>query len=194
MIKYKHLHESWIEKYKSGMSCRAIASDDGIRHETVWTFLKRRGLGHKHSLKVRFDSVGTTANGDCLEWRGCIASSGYGVIGYNNKTLKAHRVSYELNNGEIPDGAVIRHKCDNPKCVNPDHLEVGSHAQNIEDRDDRGRTAKGETAGRAKITNEQAIEIREKREDGSTYLEISKNYPISDQAVRLICLNKTFIF
>lgn len=76
--------------------------------------------------------------GDCLEWTRCLNTDGYPRMSGN---VKVHRLMYELNN---PDddikGFVIRHTCDNPKCINPDHLLKGTAAQNILDRDSRGRT------------------------------------------------------
>lgn len=89
----------------------------------------------------------------CWEWRGA-SSYGYGTIMRNRKTLRVHRLSYELWCGEIPKGLVIRHKCDNPCCVNPSHLETGTQAENIRDIAVRGRH------GRKKLSKKQVEEIR----------------------------------
>jgi len=93
---------------------------------------------------------------DCWHWQGGIhwASSlevrnRYGVFHANNKKYRAHRVSYAIINGIIPDGHVVRHKCDNPKCCNPAHLETGTQQENDMDRIIRGRTRNGHT-GRIK--------------------------------------------
>lgn len=78
--------------------------------------------------------------GECWEWMGARDGGGYGML----KGLgKAHRVSWEIHNGPIPDGdgyhgTVVRHKCDNPGCVNPDHLELGTQADNVDDMIERG--------------------------------------------------------
>mgnify|MGYP003852931727 CR=1 FL=1 len=72
----------------------------------------------------------------CWEWKGAInyLRGGYGIICHNKKTLKAHRVSYELHRGVIPDGQVVRHMCDNKLCVNPEHLQIGSVSDNNRDK------------------------------------------------------------
>jgi hypothetical protein len=87
----------------------------------------------------------------CWEWRGAGNASGYGRWG----GMMAHRVAYELVNGPIPDRLIVRHKCDNPACCNPKHLEVGTHADNSADCLARDRFSKGQRHGRTKITEEQ---------------------------------------
>lgn len=191
MKKYTEMHQSWIECYNSGMTCAEIGRKFSVDKTTVWTYLKRRGLGGWHDLKARFESVKKKPNGECLEWTGCL-SKGYGVLGYQRKSLKAHRVSYELHNGKKIGNKIVRHTCDNPKCVNPNHLILGSHADNINDRDERDRTAKGENAGRAKLTNDDVARIREMRSKGMTYASIAEHYPVCASSIRAACLHLTF--
>jgi hypothetical protein len=79
---------------------------------------------------------------DCWEWIGQKHSNGYGLLQCrsrkNRKMIKAHRLSYELHNGPIPEGLLVLHKCDNKLCVNPDHLELGNYSKNLKDAYDRG--------------------------------------------------------
>ncbi|WP_116364397.1 HNH endonuclease signature motif containing protein [Parahaliea mediterranea] len=75
----------------------------------------------------------------CIWWIGSNHSTGYGGVWLNGKVRGAHRVVYELEHGPIPDGFVVRHKCDNRKCINPDHLELGTHRDNANDCINRGR-------------------------------------------------------
>lgn len=83
----------------------------------------------------------TDHNGECLEWTRCYNSDGYPRTAWNGSTNgKVHRIVYQLSTGESIDGLVVRHKCDNPRCINPDHLEVGTVIDNVQDRNERGRT------------------------------------------------------
>lgn len=83
----------------------------------------------------------------------------------DGRTTKIHRWVYEMVCGPIPDGLVIRHTCDNPACVNIDHLLIGTHADNVADKVSRGRQAKGTSHGRTKLTEEQVRLIRNSTEE-----------------------------
>jgi hypothetical protein len=92
----------------------------------------------------------------CWIWKGSTTTRGYGQF-YSGKMHVAHRFSYEHYKGQIPEGLIIRHVvCDNPLCVNPDHLEPGTHQDNSDDKVAKGRQATGEkiTAGRSPIKGE----------------------------------------
>lgn len=79
---------------------------------------------------------------ECWPWTGWTTSQGYGVIGLGGRDEKAHRAAWIVTRGPIPRGLVIRHTCDNPPCVNPTHLLLGTQLDNIRDRVERGRSAK----------------------------------------------------
>jgi hypothetical protein len=81
--------------------------------------------------------------------------------------------------GRVPDGMVVRHKCDNPACVNPDHLELGTHADNVADRDARGRTARGERL-HAKLTEDDVLRIRA---DSRSHRAIGADYGVAHSTV-----------
>ena len=89
--------------------------------------------------------VNKTENG-CWEWTGHVTQQGYGSFSVNSKPVAAHRMSYVLFNGVIPDGNVVRHSCHNTRCVNPAHLVVGTQADNAKDRilSGRGNVARGD--------------------------------------------------
>jgi hypothetical protein len=76
---------------------------------------------------------------DCWEWQGNRNEFGYGRVHYKGAHRRAHRVVYEEMIGPIPEGLVLRHQCDNPPCVNPNHLEPGTHKENSDDCWSRGR-------------------------------------------------------
>lgn len=101
----------------------------------------------------------------CWIWTAYKSKKGYGDFGLEGKVVSAHRFSYELYVDSIPEGMFVCHKCDNPSCVNPDHLFVGSPLDNTQDMIKKGRAKhsapKGEAHGMAKITAEIARGIRE---------------------------------
>jgi hypothetical protein len=105
---------------------------------------KPRPKGLNTVESFRYYMPGRPPADGCWEWPGDRHARGYGVIGHGYVTrtrLLAHRVSYEIFHGPISDNLVVRHRCDNPPCVHPDHLEVGTQADNLRDMRERGRAA-----------------------------------------------------
>ena len=100
---------------------------------------------------------------DCINWSKCLGKHGYGVTTRNYKTYLAHRLAYcdyhGIDHSDIK-GLVVRHTCDNPKCVNPEHLVIGTHQDNVDDRKKRNRSAKGLATGAGKLTPEQVTYTR----------------------------------
>jgi hypothetical protein len=96
----------------------------------------------------------------CWEWRGRRTSDGYGEFKLHGASTYAHRVSVQLAGVPLKPGEVVMHTCDNPACCNPTHLIVGDHALNVADRVAKGRTAKGTSNGRSKLTEEKVLAIR----------------------------------
>jgi len=104
-------------------------------------------------------------SGDCWEWVGCKIKHGYGRFNVNAKLKLAHRVSWELKNGPITNGLFTLHKCDNPPCVNPDHLFLGTQKDNMHDAMKKGRHTypdlRGEECYASKLKEIDVLQIRE---------------------------------
>lgn len=110
---------------------------------------------------------------------------------FQNKMMNAHRIAYIIKNGEIPDGLLIRHKCDNSKCINPEHLELGTHLDNMRDRQERGRTTKGVQHHSAKLNDEIAMKIYNLK-DKVSMSQIARDYGITKQSVSSIWKKKSW--
>lgn len=117
----------------------------------------------------------------CWGWRGSVDQDGYpvfrGVVAAT-EYRRAHRYSYALHSGEDPEGRQVLHRCDNPTCTNPDHLFLGSNADNMADKIAKGRArvARGEDSGKAILTEDQ---VREILADPRTYGELGAIYGVS---------------
>lgn len=163
-------HDQW----RAGSPLTVIIRDEKVR---FWAKVNKDGPTVRPEL------------GACWEWTGATTSAGYGVHWQRGKNAPAHRASWEFANGQIPTGKEVCHRCDNPPCVNPDHLFLGTHAENMLDCVAKGRGAHGDSRGdgngRAKLTEEQ---VREMRSLGTTMrvAELTERYGVSDSQVRAI--------
>lgn len=128
-------------------------------------------LGHSTRKRHRYIEADTGYATPCWVWRLAKSRSGYGVVWTGTRTARAHRVYYEKQYGSVPAGTELGHRCRVPGCVNPEHLEAVSHAENCR----RGR--------RAKLTHTQVAEIRASRERESV---IARKFGISQSQVSRI--------
>lgn len=120
---------------------------------------------------------------ECWTWSGALQSYGYGDIHHREGRISAHRFSYELHHGAIAAGGVVCHRCDNPPCVNPAHLFVGTQADNMADKVSKGRQAKGERVATAKLTDAQFHEMLELKAAGIRQVDIASRFGVTQQAV-----------
>ena len=126
----------------------------------------------------------------CIEWQGKPEPvGGYGVIGHKKKRYYTHRVSWAKFRGEIPDGLMVCHRCDNRRCVNPNHLFLGTGRENIADRDAKGRMCRGHRQHLSRLTLEQVLEIRR---GGKLLRECAHQYGVSIPSVWAVLKRATW--
>ncbi len=117
---------------------------------------------------------------DCWIWQGALSTKGYGRIGINNKVYTVHRVAYEIFKGKIPAGLEACHKCDVPRCCNPDHVFLGTHLDNMRDCKAKGRN---KVPPNKKLTTEQVEEIRALAKSGMIQRKIAERFNITQSNV-----------
>jgi endogenous inhibitor of DNA gyrase (YacG/DUF329 family) len=144
---------------------------------------------------VRFwTRVAIAGPDDCWEWKGNRDEDGYGVFHLDGKNCWAVRVPLRITDGKpVPDDRVVRHHCDNPPCVNPVHLDGGSPADNAWDMVRRGRVARGERAGLAKLTDADVSEMMNLYATGSwTAKDLAKRYGVAKSSILRILKGETW--
>lgn len=169
-------------RYKTGkracVICRRMRETDGPRK----------------TMEERFwEKVDKT--GECWEWQACKEKSGYGSLMVDGKKAKAHRISWELAYGPIPDGLYCLHRCDVRSCIRPSHLFLGTHIDNINDMDAKGRrkAAFGEQSGMAKLTEAEVKEIKKLYTSGERNLTaLGRRFGVRRITVANICRGKTW--
>jgi len=119
--KPKSSDAEWADKSFCSLACSNDAKKDKPLHLRFWEY------------------AGVSDGNQCWKWHGTTDDRGYGRISFRTQKIKAHRVSYELRYGPIPDGFVICHACDNPNCVNPNHLYADTQKANMQDASRKGR-------------------------------------------------------
>ncbi|MES2409010.1 MAG: HNH endonuclease signature motif containing protein [Patescibacteria group bacterium] len=192
-MKFKRLtllekfREDGRTKWKCRCECgveKTIRSTDVKRLTSCGCYnqeMRSRPHGSIQQRIVKFSDY--DAKTECWNWIGAKNGSNYGQMGMINsekkfKTMLAHRISYQEFIGEIPCGLFICHKCDNPSCVNPEHLFCGSHQDNIDDRERKGRngTVLGEKNPNCKHSKSDILEIRSLYKSGISSRKLAKMF------------------
>lgn len=137
------------------------------------------------------------ANG-CWEWRRNFNDSGYGMIWMKrgngtDRSERAHRLSWAAWRGPIPNGMSVLHRCDNRRCVNPDHLFLGTRADNVRDCAAKGRMPRGERHHASKLTAIDIIAIRHRCAKGEHQSSIAKEYGINQGTISEIVNRKLWV-
>lgn len=134
---------------------------------------------------------------ECWEWRGPRQKSGHGYLGFGHrpKHVGAHRIAYLLELGEIPSGLHVCHRCDNPPCVNPAHLFLGTAADNHRDKAQKGRSKGpiGSKNWRCKLTPSEVIQIRcEYAAGGTSFVKLGKDYGVGPTTIEALVTRRTW--
>lgn len=140
-----------------------------------------QGHNARRTVASRFSSHIQESSNGCWEWTGSRLHNGYGSFIANviSHQVRAHRVSWELHFGSIPPGLWVLHKCDNRSCVRPDHLFLGTVADNQRDMKEKGRSTSGERNPNSKFTDIQVLAMRDLRDGGMSYKRIADLYGTS---------------
>lgn len=129
----------------------------------------------------------------CWLWTGARLRTGYGSIRIKKKSERAHRIAYQIAVGDIPEGCLILHSCDNKICVNPSHLKVGDHRDNTLEAIERGLHPVGERSKKAKLSNLDVSLIRAGLREGILGSILAKRFGVCEATISLIKRNKTRI-
>jgi len=145
------------------------------------------GISNKDAERFR-NKVEVGSADACWNWLAGKNSDGYGSFHLCGKKWGAHRVSVLLN-GRDPTGNIVRHNCDNPSCVNPYHLELGTHRDNVHDKIRKERQARGEQNGRSKLTAESVRSIRASDRPAAT---LAREHGVSERAIHKVMKRETW--
>lgn len=147
----------------------------------------------EESIALFWKKVDKKESDDCWEWTGWRHPCGHGQLRINKKAIYSHRFSMELYLGlEIPGDKKVCHSCDNPSCVNPAHLFIGTQKDNIQDMLGKGRGLVGSKNGHAKVTEDDVRQIRRLYKSGWTNGRLAREYKISTATVHGIVMYKSW--
>ena len=159
------------------------------RRSPDFVFIQKPG----RSLEERFWNFVVKGPG-CWDWTGATHPFGYGVMGVSGRrgaVDTAHRVSWLIHNGPVPDMTEVCHRCDNPPCTRPDHLFLGTHADNMSDMGAKGRSGlRGGRSPKAKLTETAVRDIRARCAAGEIDRTVAESFGVTRECVRDIRLGK----
>lgn len=204
------------KKSKSGFTYSCLCDCGNIRENVLGDQLKRGKtkscgcdypickLGVDLSKEEYFDHtkkrllLKRSIDNECWIWTGNKNNKGYGFIswgqGIEKKKQVVSRIAYTIWKGEIPEGLMVCHSCDNRSCFNPDHLWIGTQFDNMQDcvKKGRGVDNSGSKSGMSKLNENQVLEIRRLRSEGQTLKKIAEKFDVTDANINEICKRHTW--
>lgn len=150
---------------------------------------KRSDHVRRQTLNQRIAFYAKPSANGCIIWTGRLVADGYGVIDIGGVRWQVQRLVWIRAYGRIPAKHVIRHTCDNPMCINIDHLNAGTVAENMADRTARGRTARGEKHAMSRLTRVEVAAIRESIEPGKA---LAAKYGVSRSTIQHVIDRRTW--
>jgi hypothetical protein len=148
----------------------------------------------KQPLEQRFWSkVGIGRKNECWEWKDYKDKDGYGTFWLDGSDRRAHRVAYEITKGKIPEGKCCCHFCDNPSCVNPNHLWIGTSKENTHDAIKNRIFPMGENHWKSRLTETQIKQIRALRnQEGKSLAELSNQFGVTKAHIWQVSVGKSW--
>lgn len=183
-------------RLESGETYKSIGEDYGCHRGTIRNALLAKGLaktsggGPKEKRRRAAFFAKIDQSGECWEWLGR-KYRGYGEYGSDNPR-RAHRIMWTMENGPIPDGKVIMHKCDNPGCVNPDHLSLGTQADNIADAKKKNRTARGNGIKNSRLDEKKVRVIRARYGLRLNIEDLAKMFDVAPTTIHAVLQRRTW--
>jgi hypothetical protein len=164
-----------------------------VHYKRLWRYgsTKERKYGHNRRYKLDYE---IDENGCFICTSHKVNAFGYPEVHVNGKRYVMSRFVYQEMFGDIPEGLVIRHTCDNRRCINPEHLETGTKADNTRDMMERGRhvSVNGEKAYFSKLTNDKVLKLRTLYDEGFNYHELSEMFQITYRTAYDVVTRKTW--
>ena len=173
---------------KCSCGSKSVVVGSSLINGTIKNCGCRHGLKLAELLKSRI----IKNKNDCWIWQGFIKNDGYGTIKHESNQWLAHRLSYTIFKGEIPEDMCVCHKCDTPSCINPDHLFLGTNADNSNDMRNKDRQAKGNSIGVSKLTEDNVIEIKKRIQNNEDCASIGRAFNVHRNSILSIKHNKTW--